>query len=299
MEMAKVQDLYNAVADDYFEQYQRENLQQSARYPANYFRLQLLIQRIARCGLKSVYEVGVGEGTPLATMAALGLTVKGCDIAESMVEKARENFNRRGLATDLIQWGDIQDATTIAAQLKDGQFDAVVAAGVLPHVRNDGLVLDNIGMLVRPGGRVFIEFRNKLFSLFTLNRHTKEFILDDLLKGVGAEIKNVVAAELDKRLAVDMPKPRNETKSGAPGYDAVLSKFHNPFELLDLFGKHGYRDAKIHWYHYHPAPPMLEGAVGPAFRQAAMDLEAEGSWRGWFLCSAGVIEAVVGTESAS
>jgi hypothetical protein len=61
--------------------------------------------------------------------------------------------------------------------------------------------------------------------------------------------------------------------------------------LIDLFKKHGYRNPEIHWYHYHPAPPMLENPLGAAFRQAAFELEHEGSWRGWFLCSAGVIEA--------
>jgi hypothetical protein len=36
---------------------------------------------------------------------------------------------------------------------------------------------------------------------------------------------------------------------------------------------------------------MMEQAVGADFRRAAMRLEHEGSWRGMFLCSAGVIEA--------
>mgnify|MGYP006357476393 CR=1 FL=1 len=40
-----------------------------------------------------------------------------------------------------------------------------------------------------------------------------------------------------------------------------------------------------------PAPPMMEGDIGPDFRRAGMRLEHEGSWRGMFLCSAGVIEA--------
>ena len=290
--MANVADHYNAVADKYFQQYQKENLRSLEYYPANYFRLQLLVQRIARAQLKSVYEVGVGEGTPLAAMAAMGLRVAGCDIADTMVQCARENFKKHGLVPDLIQWGDVEDATTLGGQLKDGQFDAVVAAGVLPHVRNDALALNNIGMLVRPGGRVFIEFRNKLFSLFTFNRYTKEFLLDDLLSGVPKAVKDVVAKELDKRLATDLPPVREKTEGGAPGYDKILSKFHNPFELLEVFEKLGYREARIHWYHYHPAPPMLETSLGGAFREAAFALEHDSSWRGWFLASAGVIEAI-------
>jgi 2-polyprenyl-3-methyl-5-hydroxy-6-metoxy-1,4-benzoquinol methylase len=293
MHKHKVSDHYNAVAENYFQQYQRENLATSAQYPANYFRLQILIQRIAQAGLKSVYEVGCGEGTPLAAMSTLGLRVAGCDIADAMVERARANFEKQGLDSNLIQWGDIEDAMTIAGQLRDGTFDAVVAAGVLPHVRNDALMLENVGMIVRPGGRVLIEFRNKLFSLFTFNRYTKEFILDDLLAHVSRDVKDAVADELDKRLATDLPPVRAVAEGNAgPGYDLIAAKFHNPFELLELFERHGYREPKIHWYHYHPAPPMLQAGLGPAFRKAAMELEHEGSWRGWFLCSAGVVEAI-------
>ena len=44
----------------------------------------------------------------------------------------------------------------------------------------------------------------------------------------------------------------------------------------------------------HTTATMPEGALGRDFREAAMALEHEGSWRGWFLCSAGVVEAVRG-----
>lgn len=288
----RVEDYYGAVAGDYFRQYQRENLRDSVDYPANYMRLQILVRLLADAGSKSVYEVGVGEGTPLATMAAMGLRVAGCDISGEMVSHARETFAAAGLAGDAIEWGDIQDATTIAGQLAGGKFDAVVAAGVMPHIRNDELVLRNIGMIVRPGGKVLIEFRNKLFSLFTFNRYTKEFILDDLLRDVAAPLKDRVSADLDRRLAIDLPPARSRTSDAEdPGYDDILARFHNPFELVETFARCGYTNVRVHWYHYHPVPPMLEAGVEAAVREAAFALEHENSWRGYFLCSAGVIEA--------
>jgi hypothetical protein len=36
---------------------------------------------------------------------------------------------------------------------------------------------------------------------------------------------------------------------------------------------------------------MLAGSLGSAFRAAGIELEATDTWRGMFLCSAGVIEA--------
>jgi 2-polyprenyl-3-methyl-5-hydroxy-6-metoxy-1,4-benzoquinol methylase len=290
---AQVEDFYDSVAAGYYQQYQRHSLRSLETYPANYFRLQILISRLAQSGAKRIYEIGVGEGTPLASIAGMGFEVAGCDISEAMLAKARETFSKHKLSPDLIQWGDIEDPVTIAAQLKQGRFDAVIAAGVLPHVKNDERFLETLKMLVRPGGKVFIEFRNSLFSLFTLNRYTKSFILDELLAGVSDPVKKAVSGELDKRLATDLPRERVTGADGAsPGYDAILSKFHNPFELLEAFGRAGYSNLRLHWYHYHPAPPLLEPLLGAEFREQAMRLEGESSnWRGYFLCSAGVVEA--------
>jgi 2-polyprenyl-3-methyl-5-hydroxy-6-metoxy-1,4-benzoquinol methylase len=293
MSDARVDEYYNSIAEGYARQYQRDNLATATAYPANYFRLQIFVQRMAELGIKSIYEVGVGEGTPLATLAGMGFRVGGCDIADVMVEKCKATFKAHGLDEGLIRWGDVMDSSTLAPQLKGGAYDSVIAAGVLPHVKNDGLAIKNMAMMVRPGGRLFVEFRNKLFSLFTMNRHTKSFILDDLLAHVDPAIKAKVETELDKRLATDLPPVRTVGGDGkTPGYDVILSKFHNPFELRETFERLGFAVKTIHWYHYHPAPPMLEKEVGPAFFKAAMAMEHEGTWRGNFLCSAGVVEAM-------
>ena len=71
--------LYDAASGDYHQMYQRENLEKPGRYPANYFRLQILVRRLASANVKRVYEIGVGEGTPLLTMAKMGFEVAGLD----------------------------------------------------------------------------------------------------------------------------------------------------------------------------------------------------------------------------
>jgi 2-polyprenyl-3-methyl-5-hydroxy-6-metoxy-1,4-benzoquinol methylase len=292
-EAAHVAAHYDASAKDYHLQYQRENLGTLAEYPANYFRLQILTNRLASLRARRVYEVGVGEGTPLLTIARMGMEIAGCDISHSMVKRAQARLTEAGLAASAVSWGDIEDSVTLAHHLREGQFDVVIAAGVLPHVANDTLFLENVGMLLEQGGTALIEFRNKLFSLFTFNRNTKEFVLDDLLGGVDPAVKHLVEVDLESKLAMDQPEIRATLDdSEAPGYDAIPSKFHNPFELLGDFQRSGFVNARLHWYHYHPAPPLLEQALGPAFRKAAFALEHDPSdWRGYFLCSAGVVEA--------
>src|SRR5207302_7521956 len=128
-------------------------------------------------------------------------------------DRMREN----GLDPDHIFQGDIQDPVTYAGALKHGRFDALMAMGVMPHIENDDMVLENMATLVRPGGRVFIEFRNSLFSLFTFNRHTVDFILNELLQGVSPVLKDMVAEDLASRLRIDAPLARTAVQgSEAP-----------------------------------------------------------------------------------
>ena len=283
---------YDSVAKNYSQQYQRDNLKTGKKYPQNYYRLQKIVQRLAVMGAKSVYEVGTGEGTPLAMLARMGFQVAGCDISEKMVELTREHMKEVKVDPSRIQWADIEDSLTMANQMVYGPFDALIALGVMPHVAKDNVALGNMRMLLRKGGRVHIEFRNKLFSLFTFNRLTKDFILDDLLEGVSEKVKAEVAKELDQRLALDQPRPRAGV-DGQLSYDAIRARFHNPFEVPGLMENQGFTDVKLHWYHYHSAMPMIEDRLKTEFWEEASRLEHTSSWRGYFLCSAFWVEAEV------
>jgi 2-polyprenyl-3-methyl-5-hydroxy-6-metoxy-1,4-benzoquinol methylase len=293
--LAKVSDHYDANAEEYHEQYQRENIHNlEMEYPSNYFRLQLLLNSFIKNNIKSVVEIGVGEGTPLATLNKAGIDVCGMDISKNMVEKARLQMEKLGIDKEKIIWGDIQDPLSYADIFKKGPFDGLIAMGVMPHVSNDDFVIENMSTLVKPNGRVFIEFRNKLFSLFTFNRYTYEFIMDDLLKGVSHKIKDSLGNELKKHLRMDKPPVRDkvEGSENAPGYDVILSKFHNPFEVYEMFKKHNFTNMKTHFYHYHPTIPWIEEEDERLLRQEGINLEHDNSgWRGYFLCSAFVVEA--------
>lgn len=290
-----VDEHYDAAASRYHEKYDKSKLYDTeAYYPANYFRLQMLLNSFVNRDIRRVIEVGVGQGTPLATLGEAGMDIWGFDIAQAMVEKSKETMQKHGMNPEQIFWADIQDPITYAHALKGGRFDGLMAMGVMPHVHNDVQVLKNMSTLVKPGGSVFIEFRNKLFSLFTFNRYTAEFILDDLLEGVSGEVRDAVRKDLETRLRMDMPPVRDTMKdSDAPGYDVILSKFHNPFEVVELFENLGFEDVQLRWYHYHPAQPFLQDGMADQFRREAIRMEHNPShWKGYFLCSAFVIEAI-------
>ena len=289
----KVSDYYSAISAGYHEQYDSETLYDlDKEYQSNFFRLQILLNSFLKDDVQKLVEVGVGEGTPLLNIAKTGRKVWGMDVSENMVQASKNNFDKSDYPSERISYGDIQDASTYSDISDEGPFDGVIAMGVMPHVKKDDEVLQNMGAMLRPGGKCFIEFRNKLFSLFTFNRYTVDFIINDLLVNTSAKNKQKVRETLEPMVRMDMPPHRDTVNGVAPGYDAILSKFHNPFEMKELFEKNGYMNVELHWYHYHPAMPYLETEMSKTFREEAISLEHETSgWRGYLLCSCYVVQA--------
>ena len=288
--MAEVVAHYDGSSSTYSEQYDPERIFDLTNEPANLFRLRKVAARMQEVGVNSVFELGIGDGSPLAHMAQLGLRVGGCDISQGMLNVARAQFADKGLDASGIFSGDMQDQASLAEGIASGPYDAVMALGVLPHVRSELDVVRNMSAFINPGGRLFLQFRNSMLSLFSFNRLTLEFITDELLVDVSPAVRDAVVAELEPRLAMNKPPKRTGT-ADKPGYDEILAKFHNSFELKDLVESEGFGDVRFTWYNFHPAPPMLSSGLGMAFREAAVALEEDTSWRGMFLCSAGVLEA--------
>ena len=187
------------------------------------------------------------------------------------------------LKSGCVAWGDIEDSLSLSRFDSVGGFDALLAMGVLPHVEHEIVALENMRHLLKPGGTVFVECRNKLFSLFTFNRFTYEFILDDLLAGVTGEVRDQAAEFLATRVDMNMPPLPSS------GHEA---KYHNPLTIEDSFLDAGFTDIEIMPFHYHAAMPRFEKPLGAAFRAQSIALENEPSgWRGLFLCSAFVVRA--------
>ena len=283
---------YDGSASSYSDQYNEAMIWTNEEYPANYFRLKMVRRILSQAGVKSLYEHGVGDATPLVTIAGDGIRVAGNDVSPEMVKVARANMLEHGLDPESISFLDVQDSNAIADEReRAGSFEAVMALGVIPHVTDDHDFVSSMDLFINPRGRLLLQFRNSMFSMFTFNRLTKEFILDELIPDVPESVRQVVQTDLNQRLAVDKPPLR--TRPTGDGYDEILSRFHNPFELSDVVKSFGYSDLQFHWYNYHPAYPMIAGNVDPkVYRQAQMDLEGDQSWRGMFICSAGIIEAV-------
>jgi 2-polyprenyl-3-methyl-5-hydroxy-6-metoxy-1,4-benzoquinol methylase len=251
-------------------------------YPGNHFAFRHVLTTLHERKAKRLLEVGVGNGNAVSVFSEAGLEFFGFDNNHEMVERSQVKLKESGLPVGNVIWGDVEDSVTLSALRAIGGFDGLVAMGVLPHVAFERSALSNMFHLLNPGGTVFVECRNQLFSLFTFNRFTYEFIMDELLGDVDPQVKQSTEDFLKTQLDVNVP----------PSQYGHSAKQHNPLTIEQIFRDSGFTDIKVRPFHYHAALPRFEASLGRPFRAASIRLENESSdWRGLFLCSAFLVEA--------
>jgi 2-polyprenyl-3-methyl-5-hydroxy-6-metoxy-1,4-benzoquinol methylase len=103
-------------------------------------------------GAPRVLELGPATGYMSRAFAAAGSTVVGIELDPEMAERADE-FCERVVVGDL-------DTLDIAAELGEEQFDAIVAADVLEHLKDPLEVLNQLRMFLKPDGFFVISVPN-------------------------------------------------------------------------------------------------------------------------------------------
>jgi len=275
---------YDQEAAAYSELYTRGANDQEF-YPANAIRLEMIIDLLRLRGARELLDVGCGSGQPLLRFLREGYDARGFDFSPRMVENAQAAMRAAGQSDERVSLGDIERRETLPA----GPFDAVVATGVFPHNLNDSAAYANVRELLAPKGAAFIEYRNALMSLFSLNRYCAPFFWEELLcaeelpEGLREDTRRFLASKFDT--PVEGVGKRRDIE-----YSDILARFHNPLTLgRDLSG-HGLRLINVHYYHWHAAPPHLEKAHKDVFRRLSLAHERKEDWRAMFLCSAYVAE---------
>ncbi|MGE0392428.1 MAG: class I SAM-dependent methyltransferase [Vicinamibacterales bacterium] len=274
--------------------YFRDYYGPAAPYPPVHRRI---IRRLVReAGARRVLDAGCGPASVLRYLARDGADVYGFDLTEQMVDEARRVLARQDVPASHIWKGSVLSRASFAVpgRARQPRFDAAVCIGVLPHVPagSDRRVLSNLRDAVRPGGLVAVEARNQLFAMYSLNRYSYDFFVNELLDPglvarLGAPAERALR-ELKARFRMDLPPVRRGT-ARSPGYDEVLSRTHNPFELQALCRRLGLDDVRVHFYHYHCLPPMFEPFMPAAFRRESVAREHPDDWRGHFMASAFIV----------
>ena len=295
---AAIRRCYSTWGERYYDDYYASD---SAYPPIHTDIVRDLLQRQAA---RSLLDAGCGPASMLRDLALPGLERYGFDMTPEMVEEARRVLGSQGLPPERVWQGSVLDAAAFAASSDTpaGGFDAAICFGVLPHIpaEADAEVIDHLRDALAPGGMVAVEARNELFGLFTLNRYSRDLFRDRLI-GEEALIETaktprereaLTAAleSLDARFRTDLP-PLRGGYADEPGYDEVLSRTHNPFELRAQAEAAGLEEVRTLFYHYHALPPMLEAEAPDLFRRASLAMEDPEDWRGHVMASAFILVA--------
>jgi len=287
---------YSTWSDRYYTDY----YQSDTAYPPVH--TNIIRNLLEQSGARSLLDAGCGPASMLRDLNLPNLQRFGFDLTPEMVAEARRVLYLQQVPPSHVWEGNVLDASAFRCPdaVAPPLFDAAISFGVLPHIpaSEDSRVLTHLLSAVRPGGWIACEARNQLFALFTLNRYTSSLFrqqliqVDDLSARLQDPDEKVALAqalnELDRHFRMDLP-PLRKSYADEPSYDEVLSRTHNPFELVAEAQKAGWADVQILFYHYHCLPPMFESLFPKAFRRESLALENPKDWRGYFMASAFIV----------
>jgi SAM-dependent methyltransferase len=277
---------YSTWGQSYYEDYYSDK----ADYPPVH--KDIIRSELKRNGTKTLLDAGCGPASILRDLTALEMDLFGFDLTPEMVQECKKVMSGLGHDPDQFWEGSVTQPKDFRGPTSaPDEFDASICIGVLPHIPSDqdDRVFANLRTSVKEGGLVMIEARNELFSLFTLNRYSFDFFRDRLCEG---EIPEHLQDELKKRFRMDLPKIR-KGKKDEPGYDEVLSRTHNPFEVKAQFERAGFKNVQTLFYHFHGFPPMFEQEAPKEFKKLSLAMEKNpNDWRGHFMASAFLITGI-------
>ncbi len=141
--------------------------------------------------------------------------------------------------------------------------------------------LKNIHKRLKNKGRVFIQFRNDLFAMFTFNLYSADFYKKLIpLDLFSPELRERAIDFFNKKL--DIPFQNKEIN--------ILSKFDNPLNMKGLFNN--FEIVNTYFFHFHPLPPIFEKTHFEEFRKVSKQIEQSQNWKGYFMASSFIIEAI-------
>lgn len=297
MEKSKIEEsikkCYSTWGKTYYDEYYGPN----APYPpVHRDHLKSLIRTYSP---KTLLDAGCGPASFLRDVFDQPCDFYGFDLTPEMVQEGKRVFSESGRNPAHLWQGSVLDKADFRNPegTSPTTYDGAICIGVFPHISEsaDIAAMHNLRDCLKPGGFAVIEARNQLFSLFTMNRYSYEFIRDELIRPnqlggrLTAEQAQEMAScveEMKSQFRMDLP-PIRAGKAGEPGYDQVLSRTHNPMLLRQQFSEVGFRNVRTLFHHFHALPPMFSRKTSSFFLRESIAMEdAPEDWRGNFMASA-------------
>ena len=173
-----------------------------------------VIQFFKKNSVKTILDLGCGNGSHMLDLSRQGFTVTGFDISESGLELAKSKFQQNGLEANFIV-GSMHKPLPFS----EGQFDAIICLRTLNHGEKDQVqkTINEMWRVLKTNGFVFVS-TIKLFGRKNqkgkgvLNQMPVNFIFPYTYKPLEGKEIGIVHFIFNKKLLLQMFKKFKITK---------------------------------------------------------------------------------------
>ena len=230
------------------------------------------------------YDVGCGGGQLSLTLARHGFAVNALDFSPAMLEEAEKLAKRSGAskAVSFRQFDLIKDDASGFA----GDGDLGIAMGFIEYIDDIGIFFDKAARMLKPGGRLLVEFRSRMFNAVTGNAFTladaESETFAQVVQSFQAYSSSAILRREHYQELAEAYRAAAEalSKVAVPPAGTSLSKFfpttrhQHLIEEVDSGAKRArFRRIDLYGLHPHPACPSFEGQQRWPFNQIAWQMQ--------------------------
>lgn len=248
-------------------------------YPVGPNRIRIMLHAISEhCGGRTLktLDIGCGGGTLCAALSQRGHEVTAVDLSADMLQLAEARVRREGDAAKVrFIHGDIE-----STELSGERFHAIAALGLYEYLDDREAFLKKVAALLEPDGIAVIDFRNRLFNMFSISPYTEAEIADGTAAGLIAEINElysavppaavqewiaaIAAASANLAVSQDIVADASAERKPEPAYaGTVTATQQTPQEVRRIAQACGLRFIEHYGIHPHLLPPRLNRLLPP------------------------------------
>jgi 2-polyprenyl-3-methyl-5-hydroxy-6-metoxy-1,4-benzoquinol methylase len=203
-------------------------------------------------------DVGCGSGDLVISMAKKGFEAKGIDFAKEMVDLAIRASNENNLQNTQFFCASVFDYDF------EHSFDLISANGFIDYISIDQLkiFLKKAQNLLNPNGRLIVSSRNRLFNFISLNKYTRQEIIDKSLLKLIEEamiITDAVSMEAMINALMEIETVGIQLHPVKDGNIEVAKRLqYTPAQLVQIFTENKFLVEDIYPVHVHCVPPRIK-----------------------------------------
>ena len=242
---------------------------------------------LEECGPNTVLDIGCGGGQTILDALERDIDVIGVEPIEKLADFGRNKLISEGYSGSKILLGD----ASAISKFDEESFDAVAMLSVIPHVpKKDWESLHKeIFRVLKPGGIAIIAYRNELFDLFTANRFTHLFMMNNFFShGSYTELeRSAIATELNSFIPFYETPSLNHTESNDKSFGDLDRPKSNPLNQSSYLANFCLNLSSMYYCNFHPILPNMKHRDSKSLRKIKYDMELDwfNEWQGMFMSS--------------